>query len=305
MPAHVEAVEAVSEILSRVGYNGIAVELPIGEGVPGGGSGAPRGGSTGVPRGGSTDHVVKAYIVYDRAARVRVRRVKEALGHLQAFGVLGMAPIGEVRLRAIEDEDWLESWKAAVTPLRIGAFLIRPTWWVEPAGSSASGPDGAIVLSLDPGMAFGTGLHPTTQQCLEALSKVAVSGRSVLDVGTGSGILSIAAAKRAARRVVAVDTDELAVAAARENAARNGVSIDVRAGSAADVRGSFDVVIANIVAPVLRGIAADLRARLAPGGTLVVAGVVGDAEAAVRDALGMRLVDRDQRGDWVQMTLAG
>jgi ribosomal protein L11 methyltransferase len=286
VPAHAEAVEAVSEILSRVGYNGIAVDLPV----------------EGVARSGA-DHVVKAYVVYDRVARVRVRRVKEALGHLQAFGVLGMAPIGEVRLRAIEDEDWLESWKASITPLRVGAFLVRPTWWVEPAGTTA--PDDAIVLLLDPGMAFGTGLHPTTQQCLEGLSTMAIAGRSVLDVGTGSGILSIAAAKRAAGRVVAVDTDELAVAAARENATRNGVAIEVSRGSAADVDGSFDVVLANIVAPVLRDIAPDLRARLAPGGTLVVAGIVGDAEAGVREALGLRLLERDQRDDWVRLTLAG
>ena len=287
MPAHGEAVEAVSEILSRVGYNGIAVELPV------------EGAAT---REAGPDHLVKAYVVYDRAARVRVRRVKEALGHLQSFG---LGPIGEVRLRAIEDEDWLESWKASVTPLRVGAFLVRPTWWVEPSGAGATAADDAIVLTLDPGMAFGTGLHPTTQQCLEALSTLAVAGRSVLDVGTGSGILSIAAAKCGAGPVVAVDLDDLAVTAARENATRNGVAIEVRRGSVGDVAGSFAVVLANIVAPVLRDIAADLRARLAVGGTMVVAGIVGDAEAGVRDALGLHVVARDQRGDWVRLTLAG
>ena len=286
MPANAEAVEAVSEILSRVGYNGIAVELPV------------EGAAT---REAGPDHIVKAYVVYDRVARVRVRRVKEALGHLQAFG---LGPIGEVRLRAIEDEDWLESWKASVTPLRVGAFLVRPTWWVEASGGAAAADD-AIVLTLDPGMAFGTGLHPTTQQCFEALSTLPLAGRSVLDVGTGSGILSIAAAKRGARPIVAVDLDELAVTAARENATRNGVAIEVSQGSAADVAGAFDVVVANIVAPVLRDIAADLRARLAVGGTMVVAGIVGDAEAGVRDALGLHVVARDQRGDWVRLTLAG
>ena len=98
-------------------------------------------------------------------------------------------------------------------------------------------------------MAFGTGLHPTTQQCLEALSTLPLEGRSALDVGTGSGILAIAAAKRGASPVVAVDTDSLAVGAARENAVRNGVAIPVGEGSAADVPGRFDVVIANIVSP--------------------------------------------------------
>ncbi len=294
MPAGPEAVEAVSEILSRVGYNGIAVELPL--------------------RADDDTHLVKAYVVYDRAARPRVRRTKEALGHLQAFG---LGPIGKVRLRAIADEDWLESWKASVTPLRVGAFLVRPTWHVDPQGArtadeavsgrSAVPPGeshGAIVLALDPGMAFGTGLHPTTQQCLEALSTLTLAGRSLLDVGTGSGILAIAAAKRGAGPIVAVDSDELAVAAARENAARNGVAVDVRHGSAADVAGTFDAVVANLVGPALCQLASDLRARLRSGGTLVAAGIVGEAEAEVRDALRMSVVDRDQRGDWVRLTLS-
>ncbi|MGH2499250.1 MAG: 50S ribosomal protein L11 methyltransferase, partial [Candidatus Limnocylindria bacterium] len=223
VPAHAEAVEAVSEILDRVGYNGIAVDQPI----------EPAGG---------TDHLVKAYIAADHAARARVRRVREALGRLRAFG---LGPVGDPRLRRVEDEDWLESWKASVRPIRVGAFLVRPTW--------AAADDGeAIPLVLDPGMAFGTGLHPTTQQCLAALSLLPLAGARVLDVGCGSGILAIAAAKRGAREVVAADTDELALRAASENCARNGVAVTVARGSAADVAGSFDVVLANLVAPVIR-----------------------------------------------------
>jgi ribosomal protein L11 methyltransferase len=275
VPAHPEAVDAVSEILSRVGHNGIAVELPLEEGA---------------------DAVVKAYVVDDHVAKARVRRVREALGHLQAFG---LGPIGELRLRAIADEDWLESWKASFTPLRSGAFLIVPTWSTVPPG-------GGIVLWLDPGMAFGTGLHPTTQQCLEALSPLELDGRSMLDVGCGSGILSLAAAKRGAAPIVAVDTDELAVRATRENAERNGVAVDARQGSAAEIDGTFDVVLANIVAPVLRAIAGELRARLADGGTLIVAGIIATEEEETRmafDALGLAVSSRDQRGDWVSLAL--
>jgi ribosomal protein L11 methyltransferase len=277
VPAHSEAVEAVSEILSRVGYNGIAVEVPRRPG---------RG----------TDHTVKAYLIEDADAFAKVSDVRDALGHLQAFG---LGPIGELVARQIDDKDWLESWKADFVPIRIGAFLVRPTW------SKAAASD-AIELLLDPGMAFGTGLHPTTQQCLEALSTLPLEGRSVLDVGTGSGILAIAAAKRGASPVVAVDTDALAVDAARENAVGNGVAIPVGEGSAADVPGRFDVVVANIVSPVLQRIAPHLAARLTSGGTLLVAGVSAPAEAATLEAfahLRLSVLDRTVRDDWVALAL--
>jgi len=277
VPAHAEAVEAVSEILSRVGYNGIAVEVPLRPG---------RG----------TDHTVKAYVVEDADAFAKVSDVRDALGHLQAFG---LGPIGELVARRVDDKDWLESWKAEFVPIRSGAFLVRPTW------SEAVAAD-AVELVLDPGMAFGTGLHPTTQQCLEALSTLPLEGQSVLDVGTGSGILAIAAAKRGASPVVAVDTDTLAVDAARENAVRNGVAIPVGRGSAADVPGRFDIVVANIVSAVLQRIAPDLAARLAGGGTLLVAGISAPAERATREAFAqarLSVLDRTVRDDWVALAL--
>jgi ribosomal protein L11 methyltransferase len=277
VPAHAEAVEAVSEILSRVGYNGIAVELPL-------------------ERGRGADHTVKAYVVEDADAFAKVSDVRDALGHLQAFG---LGPIGELIARRVDDKDWLESWKADFVPLRVGAFLVRPSW------SKAAGGD-AVEIVLDPGMAFGTGLHPTTQQCLEALSTLPLEGRSALDVGTGSGILAIAAAKRGASPVVAVDTDALAVDAARDNAVHNGVAIPVGEGSAADVPGRFDVVVANIVSPVIQRIAPHLAARLAGGGTLLVAGISAPAERATREALAhvhLEVIDRTVRDDWVALAL--
>jgi len=278
VPAGVEGVEAVSEILTRVGHQGIAVDLPV----------APRGG---------TDHTVKAYLLVDGETVAKVNDVREALGHLQAFD---LGPIGELEAREIEEEDWLEAWKAQFTPIRIGRFLVRPSW------SEATPAGDAIELVLDPGMAFGTGLHPTTQQALEALSTLALEARSVLDVGTGSGILAIAAAKRGASPVVAVDVDPLAVEAARENADRNGVAIPVGSGSAADVPGRFDFVIANIVSAVLQQIASDLVARLAPRGTLVLAGIAEPSEAPTRDAFvraGLKVLDRNKRDDWVALAL--
>jgi ribosomal protein L11 methyltransferase len=267
----------VSEILSRFGHNGIAVELPLDS------------------RGGA-DHTVKAYLVEDAEAFAKVSDVRDALGHLQAFD---LGPIGELAVRQVDDADWLEAWKASVTPIRVGAFLVRPTW-------SDARDDGAITLALDPGMAFGTGLHPTTQQCLEALSQLRLDGVRVLDVGTGSGILAIAAAKRGAREVVAVDTDPLAVSAATENAKGNEVRVEVHAGSAADVDGAFDVVLANLVGSVLEQIAPHLRARLRISGSLVAAGITTEAEpdvVAVFSAQGLGVVDRKVRADWVRLIL--
>jgi len=277
VPAHAEAVEAVSEILSRVGYNGIAVELPL-------------------MAGSGTDHTVKAYLVEDADAFGKVSDVRDALGHLQAFG---LGPIGELVARSVEDKDWLESWKADFVPLRVGAFLVRPSWSKPAEG-------GVLEIVLDPGMAFGTGLHPTTQQCLEALSTMSLDGKSALDVGTGSGILAIAAAKRGASPVVAVDTDALAVDAARESAVHNGVAIPVGQGSAADVPGRFDVVVANIVSPVIQRIAPHLAARLAGGGTLLVAGISAPAERVTCEALAhvrLEVMDRTVRDDWVALAL--
>jgi ribosomal protein L11 methyltransferase len=275
VPAHAEAVEAVSEILARVGYNGVAVEEPPRPDAP---------------------HVVKAYLVHDRVARIRVRRVRDALGHLQAFG---LGPIGDLTVREIKEEAWLETWKASFKPIRVGGFLVRPTW-------SDVDPGDAIMLSLDPGMAFGTGLHPTTQACLRALSRIDVAGKRVADVGTGSAILAIACAKQGARAVLAVDIDEVAVKEAKENVERNAVSVEVRVGSAHDLEGAYELVLANIVAAVLQKLAPELAAHVAPGGSLIVAGIIAAEEAetvGAFEAQGLRAIAREQAGDWVALQL--
>lgn len=276
MPASNEAVEAVSEILSRVGHGGgVAVEEPLG--------------SDGL-------HVVKAYLSYDRVARIRVRRVKEALGRLAAFG---LAPLGELEVRPIVEREWLEAWREHYRPLVVGRFLIKPSWIDAPA-------NGRTVVELDPGMAFGTGLHPTTQQMLKALSALDLTGRSVLDVGTGSGILALAARAGGATRVVGVDVDAVAVRVARENVTRARTDVEIRAGSAATVAEEFDVVLANIVAKVIAEIAPHLRARTRAGGTLAVAGLLAESEALAVEALeraGFRAESRDVQGDWVLLIL--
>jgi ribosomal protein L11 methyltransferase len=240
--------------------------------------------------------VVKTYIPRDRRARVRVRRVREALGHLAAFG---LAPLGELAVVPLVEREWLEAWREHYRPLVVGRYLVKPSW-IEASA------EGHMVIELDPGLAFGTGLHPTTQQMLRAMSALDLRGASVLDVGTGSGILALAAAAAGASRVVGVDVDAVAVRTARENVARAGTVAEIREGSARDVADAFDVVLANIVARTIAEMARDLRARTRQGGTLLVAGIIAEAEAAAGEALsraGFLPRSRDVQGDWVSLIL--
>lgn len=186
------------------------------------------------------------------------------------------------RWRAVASRDWEARWRRGLAPVRVGRWTVTPPWL-------ATGADGELVIH--PGQAFGTGHHETTVACLSALDALALAGRTVLDVGTGTGVLAIAAAAAGAR-VVAVDIDPLAVAAAGDNAARNGVTIDVRRGSVAAVPGDFDVVTANLDTATLTAVAAALAGALAPGGELIAAGVsnerAGEAGRALVDA-GLRV----------------
>jgi ribosomal protein L11 methyltransferase len=225
------------------------------------------------------------------------RRIEEGLWHLSRIH-----PIPEAALRTLAEANWAEAWRAHFTPQRIGRrFLVAPSW-------SEVDTDGAdLVMRLDPGMAFGTGLHPTTRMCLAALEGLVTPGADVLDVGTGSGILAIGAALLGARRVVGLDIDPRAVETAAENARANGVTVELHAGALGNVApgARFDVVVANILATTIRELAADLAARLKPSGTLVASGILDDQASAVSDALaraGLTTPDVTRHGDWVALT---
>jgi ribosomal protein L11 methyltransferase len=194
--------------------------------------------------------------------------------------------------------------------MRIGRHIvIRPTWRDHVPGPSD------VVVSLDPGMAFGTGLHPTTRLCLAGLEDWAdaglVPGADVLDVGCGSGILAVVAALLSAGTVRAVDPDPIAVEATRENAARNGVSVAVRQGSLPSGGGPADLVLANLVASLLVDLAAPLAAEVRPGdgrpgsgGRLLASGIFVDREPEVREAfeaVGLRVRSTRHEGDWVAL----
>ncbi len=290
--ADVEAVEAVSEILGRAAPGGTSVE-PAFELVDEG---------LGARVDPTLPAIVRAYLpARDRAAAEQAAAgVAEALGHLQAFG---LRPIGELRTRLVHEADWAEAWKTYFPVLRVGRRLvIRPSWRRHRRQADD------VVLALDPGMAFGTGLHPTTRLCLAAIEELAdrgvLVGRRILDVGCGSGILAIAALKLGAATALGVDTDTMAVDATLANARRNALARRLRArqGSLPSAEASFDVVLANLIAGVLVALAPLLRDELRPGGSLLASGIFVDREADVWKAfevVGLRVVGRSGEGDWV------
>jgi ribosomal protein L11 methyltransferase len=293
--ADLEAVETVSEILGRVASGGISVEPAfdlVDEGL-------------GARVDPSRPAVVRGYVpaADPSAAEAAATQVADALGHLQAFDLRG---IGELRTRIVREADWAEAWKAFFPVLRVGRRLvIRPTWRDHRAG-----PDD-VVIALDPGMAFGTGLHPTTRLCLAALEPLADEGRldaaRVLDIGCGSGILAIASIRLGAANALGVDTDPIAIEATLANARRNrlGRRIEAREGSVPTGERPFDVVVANLIAGVLVPLARGLYAELRPGGSLVASGIFVDREAEVRMALeaaGLEPTDRSVDGDWIALT---
>ncbi len=212
-----------------------------------------------------------------------------------------LQPLGPVEERVVKEQEWEAAWKAHFTILRIGQrILLKPTWQEYTPHSND------IVVELDPGMAFGTGHHPTTRMCLEELERHVRPGMRVLDVGIGSGILSIAAAKLGAAQVVGVDIDEAAIKAAQENAVRNGVADRAAAyhGSLSHARVSlagFDLVLANITAKTIAMLAGEIASAMAPGGLLIATGIITEREAEAKEALAraLTLEERRQDGDWV------
>jgi ribosomal protein L11 methyltransferase len=188
--------------------------------------------------------------------------------------------LGAGEVAEVPEQDWSETWKAGLEAFTVGDVFVRPSW-IE-----ATPPAGTVEVVLDPGMAFGTGTHPTTSLCLAGLCEVlrARPRARVLDVGTGSGLLAIAAARLGAARVVATDNDPVALEVAGENAGRNGVALELSGAAPASLAGEFDLVIANILANTLVELAPGIAARLAPGGTLLLSGILAGQEDAVRDA---------------------
>ncbi len=276
-----ETAEAVAEVLSRYAPRGVAIEA----------------GSDGWH---ADPVVVKAYLPADEDLWAKRKQVEEALWHLGQI-----QPIPEPTFHPIAEENWAELWKKQLEVLHVGRrTVIQPSWLdYDPA-------PGDIVIQLDPGMAFGTGLHPTTQLCLEALEEFVSPGCTVLDLGTGSGILAIAAAKLGAARVLALDNDPEAVEVAYGNIATNGVreSVDVEQGSLSEAVGTYDLVMVNILARVIVEMVQEgLATRLSADGKLITAGIIAEQAPDVISAFDqgdLALLGQRRKDDWVSL-LAG
>ena len=283
-----ELAESVADVMARFASGGVALGYDSIEPDPDG-EGKPAGELT-----------VRAYFPADAELEERRSRLEEALWHLGRI-----APLPEPAWRAVVEQDWSLEWKKNYRPVRIGRRMCIVPSWMDPAPYARD-----LILRLDPGMAFGTGLHPTTQLCLETLEDRIRPGMDVIDLGCGSGILAIAAVKLGAGKALGLDVDSQAVRVARENVLLNDVqsSIEIRPGSLPELLQegrSAPLVAANILAVVLRGmLAAGLARTVAPGGCLVLSGILEDQSGSVEEALreqGMHLEEKRVRQDWVAL----
>lgn len=287
-----EMAEAVADVLGRFATNGVVVE-----------SGVTFNDAEdeGTPTGPLS---VYGYLAVDEKIEETRRRLEEALWHLGQI-----QPLPPATFQYVADENWMAAWKKYYHPIPVGKRLLVLPAWLE-----SQYPE-RLAVRIDPSMAFGTGTHPTTQLCLELLETYTPVGQPVIDVGCGSGILSIAAIKLGASHVLAVDIDTQAVRSTRENAEANQVleQIETGQGSVDEVRGGkyslvkARLVLANILAPVIiRLFQAGLADLVAPGGNIILSGILdhqadGVVQAAV--ASGMNELERRQILDWVAIAL--
>ena len=245
------------------------------------------------------DAIVRAFFLAPLAPAQR-RAIRRRLASLPLA-----APLPRLRYAEVREADWAEEWKLFYHPLRVGRLLVQPSW-----DETADVRPGDLVVTLDPGRAFGTGQHGTTRLALAALERLVRPGDAVLDVGTGSGILALAAARLGASRVDALDSDPIAVVITRENAARNGLAdrIEAHEGSlgaawpwAGEPRGGYDCVVMNISLEAVMALLPDAAAALRSGGVLVAGGFLSEAveevEAAAR-AAGLHDVVSELDGEW-------
>lgn len=284
-----EAAETISELFNRYGYGGAVVE--------------------------SYPPDFDRFTVRTVIPSEDDYRLREIELMLTLVGQALPAGLPQPRLQFVGKSDWAESWKEHFHVVRVGQRLVIKPGWRDYTPTTND-----LVLEIDPGLAFGSGLHPTTQLCLKIMEEMPLTEQSFFDVGAGSGILALAALKLGAKPVRAVDIDEIAVRVAQENFARNGYAlagsgeaadektqVETAVGSAADRGGrQWDIVAANILAHTIIELMPDLAAALAPAGQLILSGMItGQDEEVLTAATAhyLHLVDRRVEEDWVALVV--
>lgn len=289
---HVEktiAVDLIADIFYQQGVRGVVEDDPDLD---------PEEGWGDDDRFRPKQHAVTAYIPDNAQKAERLKKLRVALDHLPSVlpGIRTKIEIG-----SIDEADWAESWKAFFWPEKVGdRIVIKPTWREYDPGP------GEIVVKIDPGMAFGTGTHPTTSLCIQQLEKHIFPGCRFLDVGTGSGVLLVTAAKLGASKLFGVDNDEVAVDIARNNLSVNQVDIVESSQVVGDlldcVSGKFDVVAANILSDVILELLEELPSFMGKDGVLIASGIIAKNSAAVARKMedrGFFILDTAHKGEWV------
>lgn len=291
-----EAVEAISGILYNTGVKGVSIEDP--EDV-----------EYKKKNPGDWDYfdedllqvkdaaIVKGYYKDDENFKEYIKYIEESVANLGEFGI--DKGKGLVTVSKVNEEDWENNWKKYYKPTKIGnKIVIKPIW------ENYEVKEDEVVVELDPGMAFGTGTHETTRMCVEALEKYVTPNSTVFDIGTGSGILAIVAAKLKAEKAIGVDLDPVAVDSAKQNVGFNNINnIEILHGNLMDVvDGKAEIVVANIIADVIMFLAEDVKKFIKPEGYFISSGIIKDRRADVENKLlqcGFKIEEVNVQGEWV------
>lgn len=240
--------------------------------------------------------VVKAYFAEEDNIEDVLEYVNERLTELKEMGLdLGEAKVEHEKMY---EEDWANTWKQYYKPSKVGEkIVVKPIW------EEYEAKDGELVVDLDPGMAFGTGTHETTRMCIQALERYVKEESTVFDVGCGSGILAIAAAKLGAKLAVGVDLDPVAVESSIENVGYNNLNnIEILHGNLVEViDGKADIVVANILAEIICILTDDVKRVLKDGGTFITSGIIHDRVDMVcekLEATGFEVIEKNRDGEW-------
>ncbi len=301
------AVDLVSSLFDEIGIEGIEIEdhVPLTEAET-------KGMFIDIlPDMGPDDGTAKvSFYLEDLSDIDRImREIEEGLDELSRF-----VDVGERTITAseTEDKDWINNWKQYFKPFTVDDILIKPTWEEIPEEHKDK-----LLIQIDPGTAFGTGQHETTQLCIRQLKKYAGKGAKILDVGTGSGILGIAALKLGAGSVFGTDLDENAIAAVGENLKANDIGTDqfkvvqgniIEDKAVQDMAGyrCYDVAVANILAPVIILLQKEIPVHLKKGGVLITSGIINTKEEDVKKALSankdLEIIETTYQGEWVSVT---